>query len=175
MQIPVSYKALRIALCLDQVKMANLLGISRAQLSMAESRRRRLPPKALLRSVRINTLLENFGSSDNATSALSVESKKEILSGMLTQLKAEDNKLLRKQKLLLNQRSNENLLLTFLSHFEVLQNPDFDPEGDRLWSESIKKNLPTRNAEKEWQEIYTLNLELEALRFKTGQIEKDLK
>ena len=175
MQFPLSIKEMRLALGLDQKKMANLLDISRAQLSMAESERRNLPTRALLRYNQINTLLETKSKTDPYRDLLSLEKKIQILSEMLQQLKAEENKLRSRQKQLTQNQKNGEMMGLLLSHFDDLQSPDYEPEGDRLWKETVGTYLPEQDQEKVWREMYALGLELEAIQFKIEKIEDELK
>jgi transcriptional regulator with XRE-family HTH domain len=175
MQFPLSIKEMRLALGLNQEKMANLLDISRAQLSMAESERRNLPTKALLRYNQINTLLETKSKTDPSRDLLSLEKKIQIISEMLQQLKVEENKLISRQKQIAQSQKNSEMMGLLLSHFDDLQSSDFEPEGDRLWKESVGTYLPEQDHEKAWREIYALGLELEAIQFKIEKIEDELK
>ncbi len=98
MEFPLSPREMRLALGLDQEKTANLIGISRAQLSMTESERRSLPTKALHRFNQVNGLLETKSKAKQSSALISLENKVQILSEMIQQLKAEETKLRKKQK-----------------------------------------------------------------------------
>ena len=165
---------MRLILGLDQKKMANLLGISRAHLSMVESERRNLPPKALIRYNQMNDLLGTKPKTDQSRDLLSLEKKVQILSEMLQQLKSEENKLRSKRKQIAQSQKNSEMMGLLLSHFDELQSPEHNPEADRLWKESAGTYLPERDTEKNWREIYALGLELEAIQFKIEQIENEL-
>ena len=173
MQFPLSIKEMRLALGLDQEKMANLLDISRAQLSMAESERRNLPPRAVLRFNQINSLLATKSKTEQSRDLLSLEKKVMILSEMLQQLKAEENKLISRQKQITQSQKNGEMMGLLLSYFDELQSPDYEPGGDLLWKESIGIYLPDQ--EKVWRDIYALGMNLEAIQFKIEKIEDELK
>ena len=175
MQFPLSPRELRLALGLDQEKMANLLGISRAQLSMAESERRSLPAKALLRFNQVNALLETKSKAKQSSALISLENKVQILSEMLRQLKAEETKLRKKQKQFIQSQKKNEMLGLLLSHFDELLSPDYEQDKDHLWKESAGTYLPDRDPEKDWREMYALRRELEAIQFKIGRIEDELK
>ena len=142
---------------------------------MTESERRSLPTKALHRFNQVNGLLETKSKAKQSSALISLENKIQILSEILQQLKAEETKLRKKQKQFIQSQKKNEMIGLLLSHFDELQSPDYNQDEDHLWKESASTYLPERDTEKDWGKMYALRWELEAILFKIGRIEDELK
>jgi len=172
MGFPMDLKQLRNALGLAQLEMANLLGVNRAQLSMAESGKRELPINAYNRVMKINAVLQNSEAPVELPAV--TENKKIILEELLAEARWEEKKLILQLNEIKMRSSANQILNTLLEKMDQLADSNYDAVGDQQWKEvMISSQNNSKQKQKFYQEIQ-LELDVNACRAKIEKLEKML-
>jgi len=171
MEAHLDLKELRIALGLEQLEMAALLGINRSLLSMVESKKRTLPVFALLRLNKINQLLEMYWEeNDELKPNLPIEK----LEYTRTRYKTVKLNLINAQTTLLEKLHRHQRLQILLSHIEKLQSPDYAPEKDQKWKSTIKNSYSGLETQELELELFWVRFKLEVVDFKLARLESEI-
>ena len=162
---------MRLALGLEQVEMASLLGISRGLLSMVESEKRALPVFALLRFNTINHLLEMY---EDEILETNLTLPLEKLQAILARYRVVRINLMESGKKLEEKLRRSKRLNTMLSHFDELISPDYKPEKDRLWKNTIENSMTGDETKELEQELFLLRLRIETMDWKIKKLEAEI-
>jgi len=172
MGFPMDLKQLRNALGLAQLEMANLLGVNRAQLSMAESGKRELPINAYNRVMKINAVLQNSEAPVELPAV--TENKKIILEELLAEARWEEKKLILQLNEIKMRSSANQILNTLLEKMDQLDDPNYDEVVDQRW----KKDMISSQKNSKHKQKFNLEIQLESdvvsCRAKIEKLEKML-
>jgi transcriptional regulator with XRE-family HTH domain len=167
MNINLSLKELRLALGLNQDRMAELLQWERASLSMAELGQRPTHASKLDRLERINQILnESFGPEITSASTGLNARRQELLE----KLKVEEENLKKKIKAAENALKQVQALARLLAGMNRLESPDFKTPLDQAWKAMMEVALPDME-ELAWN-LEKLKLDLEGVLAKRRLLEK---